>query len=500
MSSLQAPNSETSSRNNKHYRVRFAPVIAIFVMLCFSLTSDFLRLKRLDIKRDNVDIVRPTAKNASAETNDQNFTRLDERIGVIVTKRNNSSNDITSASDVIDHTLTVDSSNDEQVHTKPVLTLLVMLSGEFGNNMFKIIHGWGMARIAKQEFGLTARIVFAEQRVRGKVISKAKRTTKNLQNCLASPSYIRTEDFELGNRLLDEGYFHQIDKIPESNFTIRPGVRIGHIKRELRKISSFLSENPKLVERENNNNTIVENGSIVPRLMVPLNAMNLFNVPNEFYDEILKEFIFDENECCGKTLEEPPDHDESVLHLRNFATELIKDDFRRTRGYQELDANRISSEVLGHLKEGDKLALVGRNLKVDAQNNKTEAYGIVSALQAKNLTIRFSPGTDDMEDFCFLKNAKKELIGSSRSTYCVFAAYLGGPSNQLTRLYQFISPEMKGKPHLQTFRSMLGDFTNHELRSRMRFESYFSDNMTLSNSTILSHSYGDTRYWSPQGN
>ena len=73
----------------------------------------------------------------------------------------------------------------------------------------------------------------------------------------------------------------------------------------------------------------------------------------------------------------------------------------------ELDKEHLYSEVLGHLKAGDKLALAGRNLERDSQNNQTEAYGISKALEAKNLTLRFAPRNTPMENFSFLKKTKK---------------------------------------------------------------------------------------------
>ncbi len=372
-------------------------------------------------------------------------------------------------------------SNGEEVQTEPVLTLLVMLSGEFGNNIFKIIRGWGTAQLAKREFGLTTRIVFAEQRVRGRVIAKAKRTTKNLKNCFLSPSYIQNGDFGMGNHLLDAAYFEEITAIPGieigSTFTLSDGKssNINDIRENLKILSNYLSENPGLVEKEKEKNRVVQNGSVVPRLMVRVDALNVYPIVNEFYDEIRETFVFDESKCCGNTLDEPPGPDETVLHLRNFATDVKKEN-RRARGFEELDSDRISSELLGHLEEGNKLALAGRNLKSDSQNNRTEAYEIISAIKAKNLTLRFTPGSSEMEDFCFLTRTKKELIGTSSSTYFLLAAYLAGPSLELTRAYKFLSPEVKnddGPSKLKGFRKIGSVWTQRELQSRIMFEEYF---------------------------
>jgi len=127
-----------------------------------------------------------------------------------------------------------------------------MLSGEFGNNMFKIIRGWGVARLAKEEFGLTTRVVFAQQSdISGNVLYKAETTARHLRECFVSPSF-RTEDFKLGNKLLKEGYFHKL-VIPGLEFTLSDdNSTIGHIKENLQIISDYLRDHPEIVAKENN--------------------------------------------------------------------------------------------------------------------------------------------------------------------------------------------------------------------------------------------------------
>ena len=227
----------------------------------------------------------------------------------------------------------------------------------------------------------------------------------------------------------------------------------------------------------NNNNNATRNRRIVPRLMVLVNNLVVYPIVNEFYDDIRKTFVFNEQACCGKTFEGPPGEDESVLHLRNFATEM-KESSRKRLGFEELGSSRLVSEVLGHLKDGDKLALVGRGLESDAQNNKTEAYEIVKALASKNLTLRFAPsGNNGVEDFCFLTHTRKELIGSSKSTYMALAAYLAAPGLERARMYQFVTPRVAhrgGGSSLEIFRATVGfNWTHPELRSRVQFEEYF---------------------------
>jgi hypothetical protein len=380
----------------------------------------------------------------------------------------------------------------------PVLTLLVMLSGEFGNNLFKIFRGFAISRLALREFGLATRIVLAEQRRggTGRVYGKARRTTAQLKACFVTPDFGAVR-FGLGNRLLDDNYFHEI-KIPNSTFTLSDKrSSIQNLTDHLGELHNYLRDHPELfAENDNtsssnnnndddndndndNNNTSSSNDSNndngdndPPRLMVRVDSLMVYPVINEFYDDIRNEFVFDDANCCGKTLEEPPEPDESVLHLRNYATEM-KESRRNSLGFSELPGHRLVDDVLGHLQQGDKLALTGRNLENDSRNNETEAYELIRALRAKNLTLRFSPGSSGMEDFCFLKSAQKELIGTSKSTYLALAAYLANDNMTVARMYQYVTPSIPATS-LGAFRETVGDnWTHPQLQSRIRFEEYY---------------------------
>ncbi len=360
----------------------------------------------------------------------------------------------------------LDSSFEVSHPTKePVLTLLVMLNGEFGNHMGNIIRAWGVAKNAERRFGLTTRLVFHQQIIRGSVSGKAAPTARQLKECILRPTYIRAGDFALGKRLVDEGYFYEL---PREVF--QPD------QFDLQTVVDYLSDHPELIQEEmTSNSTIVENGTKVPRLMIRVQYINIFSVVDKFYDDLLKTFVFDDEICCGKTLDEPPEDDETILHLRNFATELRRESLRKARGFEQLDKDRIASELLGHLKEGDKIALAGRNLQRDAADNSTEAYGIVESIKAKNMTVRFSPGTSGMNDFCFLKSARKELIGTSTSTYTVLASIMAGPSLKRATLYQYVADELvEDARDLTTFHNEVGtNWTHPELQSRIQFKEYF---------------------------
>ena len=80
------------------------------------------------------------------------------------------------------------------------------------------------------------------------------------------------------------------------------------------------------------------------------------------------------------------------------------------RGYEELSPQRMAQELLGHLPAGSKVAIVSRG----------EAYVdlYVKALRERSLQVRTTPSDHSgVQDFCFLLQAEREIVGTMRSTY-----------------------------------------------------------------------------------
>ena len=146
---------------------------------------------------------------------------------------------------------------------------------------------------------------------------------------------------------------------------------------------------------------------------------------------------------------------------------------RKSLGFEELDPKRIAYELFGNLNAGDKIAIAGRNIPQDFKKNNTDVYRLVQELEGRNLTVRFAPGNSPMEDFCFLKRAKKELVGTYKSSFVKLASYLGGPSIKLTRLYQYTTfQSSKSDSGLTEHLKQFGNWTHPELLSRIKFEFY----------------------------
>jgi hypothetical protein len=130
-------------------------------------------------------------------------------------------------------------------------------------------------------------------------------------------------------------------------------------------------------------------------------------------------------------------------------------------GFEELSPNKTAFELFGHLKSGDKVAITTRFGGKDV-----EPY--VSALQRRGLQVRVIEGQSGTQDFCFLMSAQKELVGSSLSTFVMWAAYLGDMKH--ANLYRVMSPS---STHIST--SLQFNWNHRDLKDRVFTTAYNSE-------------------------
>jgi hypothetical protein len=91
------------------------------------------------------------------------------------------------------------------------------------------------------------------------------------------------------------------------------------------------------------------------------------------------------------------------------------------KGFNEATPSQVANVLLKHLKSGDRVALVSRFGQEHAQ-----AY--VDAMEGRGLQVRFVSGQSGVQDFCFLMQAKKKLVGVALSTYFLWASFLSNCS------------------------------------------------------------------------
>lgn len=128
-------------------------------------------------------------------------------------------------------------------------------------------------------------------------------------------------------------------------------------------------------------------------------------------------------------------------------------------GTVELDPQQAASELFGHLNEGDKVAIITR---YDAST----AQPYVDALEQRGLQVRVIQGQSGNEDFCFLMNAKKEMIGIAYSTYLFWAGVL---SNTCQRVVAYSINTQARKESGRTV-YVKYNWTNTELQKKFQFQ------------------------------
>lgn len=83
----------------------------------------------------------------------------------------------------------------------------------------------------------------------------------------------------------------------------------------------------------------------------------------------------------------------------------------KKKGFKELSPNQTAADLFGHLKPGEKVAIVTRF-------SAKQAKPYTDALEQRGLKVRVIEGQSGTEDFCFLMSAQKEIIGKhSQNTH-----------------------------------------------------------------------------------
>jgi hypothetical protein len=200
---------------------------------------------------------------------------------------------------------------------------------------------------------------------------------------------------------------------------------------------------------------------------VHANEMVGLHFLEQYREKFLDLFQFDQEACCNPG--ESPAPDESVFHFRNFLSELKG--ATKELGFQELDPQRTASQLFGNLMPGDKVAITTR-----FHNEVTQKY--VHAMEKRGLTVRVIAGQSAVQDFCFLQQSQKELVGLHKSSFFTWAAYLGQYTIQTIRSYSVLSSTTTKKlvawppPNEEPLYQWKHD---SHLRERWHFEEYYQE-------------------------
>jgi hypothetical protein len=212
--------------------------------------------------------------------------------------------------------------------------------------------------------------------------------------------------------------------------------------------------------------------SVSSSIRIPLvvsNTLDVFPMIDRYYLKIKTLFEFNDTACCALLVPKPTD---TVFHFRNYISELP--DWRAYEmGFLELAPNRTAQDLFPHLNpEKDHVRITTR-----IPNQKARNY--ILALrevrrQRGGINASLVEDQTGVQDFCFLKETQKELVGNARSTYVMWAALLG--NGTLSRLYHVDNAGLRNR-HPDFWELFTYNWTNPELQRRIRFEVYESEEM-----------------------
>lgn len=141
------------------------------------------------------------------------------------------------------------------------------------------------------------------------------------------------------------------------------------------------------------------------------------------------------------------------------------------KGYEELTPQQAATELLGHLPPGSKIAIASRG------EDYVQSY--IDALTERGYHVRTTPSSHTgVQDFCFLLQAQRELVGTMRSTYTRWAALLGRAER--VQLYSMDSPwtrQAHGTPD-RFPESLQYHWRRPDLKTKIHYR-IFSSNATL---------------------
>ena len=329
-------------------------------------------------------------------------------------------------------------------------TILIQLSGEMANNLFHIAHGVSLQLMAKEEFNIDCNLVLRHQDK-----PKWKSARDNIQQCFPKLSGWNFEEGNINNEISLERQNLQLSWLQEKSDQMYALVNSQHLS-EIRQGLKMLSEE---VLRDADRPWIDESKSAIRVPYLYLETLDVLPMIDHYYDHLRDLLVFNDTACCALR----PESADSVFHFRNFESELTRGAYEM--GFAELSPVKVATELFGRLQPGDRVQITTRTFNQKARN-------YAEALEERGINASVVTDQSSVQDFCFLKQAQKELVGGARSTFFMWAALLG--DSQKGRVYLVDNRGLRGR-FPDFWERFTYNFTHPRLRDRLFFELYRED-------------------------
>jgi hypothetical protein len=341
-------------------------------------------------------------------------------------------------------------------------TIVIQLSGELANNLHHIAHGIGLQQWSKDKYGIETNLVLRHYVGPNNRAPKPKwkSARDDIRKCFPT---LGKWDITRGN----SNEFTQRQRLQDRWLGKERMDRLNGLinsanETEMEQGLDFLANE---ILTDPNRPLVAEEEDEKDPIRLPFiysNSLDASPMIDKYYSKIRKIFQFNDTACCAIV----PTLDDSVFHFRNYQSEMP--DWRAYEmGFQELSPKKTVDELFGHLQEGDQVKITTRIVNQAARN-------YVQAFSDRGINASLITDQTGVQDFCLLKRASKELAGSARSTFVLWAALLGDATT--VRLYHVDNWGLR-KRHPDYWERFTYSWTNPKLQARVKFELYQSEEM-----------------------
>ena len=404
---------------------------------------------------------------------------------------------LTTSTSLINHSSVLIQTDDATF--APVITIVVDLTGELGNNLHHIAHARGIQLLAREPpYSISTKLVLRKAGTQAKAQTSSRKIKKCFPN-LRGLNYFAGNGEEVSERQQQQQQL--LGKNEASKLSMPSSATLENVQDMLSYLKHTLNQMKDQQHQERHHNSTIINGNKIqtrrtnslPASMIEIATQvndnldeSIVSLPyvhvksmcnrqfiDLFYDDYHEFFKLDENSCCKQR----PYPSESVFHFRNFLAEFPK--AGENFALEELSPNKTATELFGNgIPEEKQIAITTRFGKHPA----TRQY--VNALTSRGHSVRVISDQTDTQDFCFLASAQSELVGNVRSTFLIWAGILSSPTTKV-RLYSIESPSTKrksiknGRPFFRTY-----NWTNPLHKQHIMFELHTSEAMDEENERI----------------